>query len=287
MNAKIKFASILALFTILLGLTAAAPAPAFAAVDGCTLTHTVKSGEYLSKIAAQYDTTWLALANLNKLEDANLIYPGQVLCIKTSGTTTTPPPVTGSAQVYAASVVEDKAVTLKGKSLAVNASYSIYLSNYKLTTYVDTLVGTVKTDSAGGFTTSVNIPSSLVDVALIRVTIVNASGQKMANWFINTTGSAVGGIGTPSISIAIDQVVEGKSVKITASNLPANVTFKVYIARGDSGGAVFVGQIKSTNGGKVTATFDLPSDHANRTKLEIQLVNDAVQMEAIKDFDND
>ena len=288
MNAKVKLVSILALFTILFGLTAATPGPALAAVEGCKQTHTVVAGEYLSKIAAQYKVTWLYLAELNDLEDANLIYPGQVLCISTGGTTTTPPPASGTVRVYAASVVEDKAVTLKGKSLDVNSSYSIYLSNYKHTTVVETFVGTAKTDASGSFTLTVTIPKNLVDVALLRVSVVNSRGDKSTNWFINTTGSVnIGGIGSAAISVTIDDVKEGDWVKITASNLPSNVTFKVYIARGDSSGSILVGQIVSTNGGKVTATFDLPTEYLDRTKLEIQLDNEAVNMEAVKDFDND
>jgi LysM repeat protein len=275
------------LFTVLLGLTAASPASALAAVDGCVQTHTVVSGEYLTKIATQYNTSWLTLATLNKLEDANLIYPGQVLCISTGGTTTTPPPVTGSVRVYAASAVEDKAVTLKGKTLDINSSYTVYLSNYKLTTYIDTLVGTAKTDASGNFTQSFTIPKNLFDVALIRVTLVNSRGDKAAHWFTNTTGSVVGGIGSAAITVTLDEVKEGDWVKITASNLPANVTFQVFVAKGDSTGSILVGQVSSSSGGKVTATFDLPSEYEGRTKLEVQLKNDSVNMSVIKDFDND
>ncbi len=286
MNAKVRLVSIFALLSILLGLTAAAPAPALAAVEGCTKTHTVVGGEYLSKIAAMYDVNWLDLAELNDLEDFNLIYPGQVLCI-TTGPTTTPPPVTGPVRVYAASVVEDKSVTLKGKTLDPNSTYTIYLSNYKLTAYVDTLVGFVTTDGSGAFTHSVNIPGNVVDVALVRVTVINARGDKSVNWFINTTGSSIGGIGSPEITITIDDVEEGDWVKISVSNLPSNVTFQVYIAKGDSSGAVLVGQIKSgDNGGKVTATFDIPSDYLTREHLELQFENEAVNMEAAKKFDN-
>lgn len=45
--------------------------------------HTVKSGEVLWKIASKYDTTWQELAKINKLENPNLIFPGQK--IKISG----------------------------------------------------------------------------------------------------------------------------------------------------------------------------------------------------------
>jgi hypothetical protein len=189
--------------------------------------------------------------------------------------------------VYAASAVEDKAVTLKGKTLDINSSYTVYLSNYKLTTYIDTLVGTAKTDASGNFTQSFTIPKNLVDVALIRVTLVNSRGDKAANWFINTTGSVVGGIGSAAITVTIDEVKEGDWVKITASNLPANVTFQVFVAKGDSTGSILVGQVSSSSGGKVTATFDLPSEYEGRTKLEVQLKNDSVNMSVIKDFDND
>lgn len=44
-------------------------------------THTVKSGENLSSIAAQYGTSWQHLQQINNLPNANLIYPGQVLKI--------------------------------------------------------------------------------------------------------------------------------------------------------------------------------------------------------------
>jgi LysM repeat protein len=43
--------------------------------------HVVKSGEYLSAIAAKYKTTVEAIVELNKLSNANVIYPGQKLLI--------------------------------------------------------------------------------------------------------------------------------------------------------------------------------------------------------------
>lgn len=43
--------------------------------------YTVKSGDTLSSIAAKYNTTWQKLASDNKIQNANLIYPGMVLRI--------------------------------------------------------------------------------------------------------------------------------------------------------------------------------------------------------------
>lgn len=50
-------------------------------------TYTVKSGDTLSGIAAKYGTTYTALASLNGISSPYVIYPGQVL--KVNGTTST------------------------------------------------------------------------------------------------------------------------------------------------------------------------------------------------------
>ena len=44
-------------------------------------TYTVRSGDTLSGIAAKYGTSWQALAQKNGIQNANLIFPGQVLRI--------------------------------------------------------------------------------------------------------------------------------------------------------------------------------------------------------------
>lgn len=44
--------------------------------------YTVKAGDNLSSIAAKYGTTWQAIAKLNNLANANLIYVGQKLRVK-------------------------------------------------------------------------------------------------------------------------------------------------------------------------------------------------------------
>ena len=47
----------------------------------CVKVHVVKRGEYLKSIAAKYGTTWQAIANLNNIQNPNLIYVGQRLKI--------------------------------------------------------------------------------------------------------------------------------------------------------------------------------------------------------------
>ena len=52
------------------------------------VTYTVKSGDTLSEIATKYGTTYQEIAGLNGIANPNKIYVGQVLKIKTNGTTT-------------------------------------------------------------------------------------------------------------------------------------------------------------------------------------------------------
>lgn len=54
--------------------------------DGdCETQHTVSSGETLHMIAERYDTSVLAVAEFNGLENARVIFPGDVLCIPNVG----------------------------------------------------------------------------------------------------------------------------------------------------------------------------------------------------------
>ena len=45
------------------------------------VTYTVMANDVLWKIAKKYDVTYQELAEYNKLKNANMIYPGQVLMI--------------------------------------------------------------------------------------------------------------------------------------------------------------------------------------------------------------
>jgi LysM repeat protein len=60
--------------------------------SGCSQFYTVRSGDTLARIAARYGTTVWKLANLNGIANPNVIYAGQVLCVKPSGYHPPPPP---------------------------------------------------------------------------------------------------------------------------------------------------------------------------------------------------
>ncbi len=282
---------------LVLGLLGASSARAFAApseaVSGCLQTHVVQSGEYLTKIGSIYGVTWRTIADINQLEDYNRIFPGQTLCISTTSPINVPTTnVSGNAatvRVYASTVVEDKTVTLEGKSLEANTTYTVYMSNFKLLKGMTYAVGSVTTGTNGTFSKTINIPKRLYDVSMVKVLLVSRQGDTATNWFINSnvTGNT-GGIGAPAISMSLVEVKSDGTVRITASNLPANVTFSVYIGKADTEGigGVWVGRMIASNTGKVTATFTIPEKYQDNKALDIRLESEAIQMSAFLKFNN-
>lgn len=282
--------------TISIGLVITTSQPVSAAVEEpqkCTRWHTVNKGEYLSMIAEQYETNWYSLVEINQLTNPSLIYVGNRLCIFHSDFSTMPlvnnTISSNSARVFATSVKEDQTVTLQGKYLVANSRYDIYLGKYKTDPAIRIPVGSISTDKNGAFQTTVTIPKKLYDVLKIRVSLTNQRGDTKSNWFINTTSSGnVGGIGSPELSIAVKSVKKGQWVKIETNNLPAKVSFKVYMKRSGANDRkwVFVGTLRNSKGGKVVESFEIPESIKDRSKLEIMAVNDALDMDAGARFDN-
>jgi hypothetical protein len=191
--------------------------------------------------------------------------------------------------VKANSVVEDKTVTLHGSNLDAKSTYTVYLSNYKVATAAVYMAGTAITDANGTFTKTFNIPKQLHDVAMVRVRLVNARGDIAINWFINTNATVnTGGLGAPAISLSLVEAKTNGTVQITATNVPENVTFSVYIGKADSKGVggVLVGKFVATKSGKVTATFTIPDKYKDNKYLDIRVEGNAIQMAAYLKFQN-
>jgi LysM repeat protein len=91
---------------------ASAPAPA------STSLYVVKSGDYLGKIAKQFNTTVSALKSLNGLT-SDLIFVGQTLKVSgTAATTPTPPPVVTPVTPPADSTATSVYIVVRGDSLS-------------------------------------------------------------------------------------------------------------------------------------------------------------------------
>lgn len=64
--------------------------PSAFAASNCFF-YTVKSGDTLSTIGESHNTTYQAIAQVNHIQNVNLIFPGQRFCLPTSGTYTSQP----------------------------------------------------------------------------------------------------------------------------------------------------------------------------------------------------
>jgi hypothetical protein len=291
-----KLSLLLMSIFIFIGLAATSFQPVSAAVvdpKTCTKWHTVQKGEYLSMIAEIYDTNWYSIVDINDIKNPSLIYTGNRLCIFQSGYSSNPPasPFTysSSANVSALSSKEDQSVTLQGKNLNASSPYNVYLGKYKADSSQRLLVGSIYTDKNGYFKETFTIPKKLYDVLKIGISVTNQRGVSTSNWFINTTSKVnTGGVGSQELSIDVQSVKKGQWVKIETENLPANVSFNVYMIKPGASlrKAILVGKLRDPKGGDVAATFEIPGALKDRSMLEIMVVNNALEMNAEAVFDN-
>lgn len=302
MSALKKFSLLLIAMSLMIGALGATTRSAVASSTGevtvnCRLWHSVKVGETLTTIAGRYETNWRRIAELNGVQSSKDLYPGQKLCIFTTGSvgtiTDTITPVvisdsTLSQKVYASNVEEDKFVTLVGKNLIGNTRYNVYLSwmGSRITQAIP--VGNVLTDKAGTFTATYKIPKTLVDRMKLYIYLTNGRGDSASNWFINATAKgSTGGVGMATPTLNVAEAKKGQ-VQIKVSNLPAQVPFEVYIGKAGSKGigGVKVGTVKNNDGGGLKATFEIPSSLDDRSKLDIRLENKPLGIAAYMTFDN-
>jgi LysM repeat protein len=271
-----KFTKIFTLVTMFIILVAAVSTSTASAetIKDCKQWHTVKSGEYLTLIAKPYGVNWRTIAEINNIQSPYTIYPGQKLCLSTSSSVPYTPPVSSSGvKVYATSVREDKTVTLQGKDLTPLTRYEIYLSNEKVANATRLYIGTVLANKDGDFKATFNIPKKLYDVSKIKVMIINSKGNTAMNWFFNATlDGNTGGIDMPELSATVESVKADKWVKIKVNNLPANITFSVYIGKaGSTSKGILVGSLVTKKGGSASATFDIPSELKGRSNLDLRV----------------
>ncbi len=262
-------------------------------VENCKKWHTVQRGEYLVAIARIYNTNWRTLSEINGLKDPSRIYPGQNLCVLQTGSSNTVPvvvPTTGSGiRVYVLSVKEDQYVVLQGVNLAANSRYTVYFSKYGALSTSAILSGSAYTDKDGSFKATYTLPKKLVDIMKIGVNLYNAIGDSASNWFINAnvTGNT-GGIQAPEFGFTIQGVDENNWVKIKTTNLPANVTFDVFMGKAGTKGVkgIHVGTLRDEDGGSVKYTFDIPSELQDRSKIDLRIENEKLGWFAFVTFEN-
>jgi len=241
-----------------------------------------------------YDVNWRSIAEINGIKSPYVIYPGQKICISTTGSVTPPTPTPTpmpkcTAKVYASSVKEDQNVTIQGVNLVPNTRYSMYFSKYGNYPNKTVTMSPVRTDGSGKFSVFYNIPRSLVDVAKIGINIKSDLNDTATNWFYNATadGANTGGVCTAPFSFSIVSVNNGISVTIKTTNLPANIKFDVLM--GKAGTQAVNGTLVGTlidGDGVIKATYNIPASLAAEKKLDIRVASAAANVSYYLTFDN-
>jgi len=160
--------------------------PALAAT--CTQYHTVKRGENLYRIGLQYGVSWKVLAEINDLDNPRIIYPGQKLCISTSGSPTNPPVKDKIPTFVILSVVRDQSVTIKTNNFPANETFDVRMGAMGTRGVNGIKVDQISSGSGDELTLTFNIPASLQGSQQIAIRLESpGSGYYSFNWFHNRT----------------------------------------------------------------------------------------------------
>lgn len=205
-------ASVLAL---LLGVSvpARAAAPAQATPARCATEYVVKAGDWVRKIARQFNVDWRAIVTANALTTPDLIYPGQKLCIPgtpsptptrtaagptatptrtaTSGPSATPARTATPRPALAPTfrivkVVRDQSVTIETANFPAGVKFDVRFGAMGTRAEGAAIVATQDSGQGGAFQATYTIPAAFKGATQIAIRLDNLStGYYAFNWFYN------------------------------------------------------------------------------------------------------
>lgn len=261
---------------MLLSMFAPASQPALAAT--CTQYHRVRAGQTLYGIGLIYGVSWTDLSKINNLPNPRLIFTGQLLCVSTSGSVSTPLPPSGYVPTFSiVSVVGNSTVTIQTANFPPNDTFNVLMGKFGTQAINGTKVGTLNSGSGGSLSATFNIPAGLQGRNKIAIRLQSpTSGYFSYNWFYNynssgTSSGSSGYTGIPTFSIS--SVSPDKTVTIQTNNFPKNMKFDVLMgAYGTQGiNGIKVATLDSGNGGSFSATYNIPAGLAGSYRIAIRL----------------
>jgi LysM repeat protein len=209
-----------AVLALLLGVSipARAAVPAQATPAKCATEYVVKAGDWVRKIARQFNVDWQAIVTANALTTPDLIYPGQKLCIPgtpsptptrtTTGptatrTATAGPSATPSRTATAAptatprpalvptfriiKVVRDQSVTIETANFPAGVKFDVRFGAMGTRAAGAASVATQDSGQGGAFQATYTIPAAFKGATQIAIRLDNAvTGYYAFNWFYNS-----------------------------------------------------------------------------------------------------
>jgi murein DD-endopeptidase MepM/ murein hydrolase activator NlpD len=161
----------ISIFIVLALLLASLPQPTRAAA--CSRSYTVKSGDTLTKIAADYNVDWLTLASENSLKDPYTLYIGQVLCIpastsSSSSSSTTSTSSSSSSDKFSISFVLNR-VMITASGLPSKSAYYVKMNDGSRGNYQWERVGLLRVNKSGTATGYYRMPDSLKESDVLAI----------------------------------------------------------------------------------------------------------------------
>jgi len=159
--------------------------PAYAAT--CTQWYTVRPGNTLSSIGRAFGVSWTYLAKINHIPNPSKIYTGQVLCVSTTGSGTTPV-VTSFPYFFIQSVSRNNTVTIKAHNYPLNTKFNVLMAPRGNQAIGGIFVTSFNTGNSHSFVKTFTIPAQLHGVGQIAIR-TQGSVFFAYNWFWNNTAT--------------------------------------------------------------------------------------------------
>ncbi|MEJ2304854.1 MAG: LysM peptidoglycan-binding domain-containing protein [Anaerolineales bacterium] len=275
---------------VLAVLVTALPQPSLAATDeSCRSTYTVKSGDYLSRIADDFDVSLSDLANANDLKSPYMIYIGQQLCIpgKSSSGSSGSTGSTGAGSKASISVSKSKdTITITTSNFPTKNSYYVKVDNARDNKLEWSKVGVLNTGKESSVKASFKLPDALKNASSLNVCLKNIYTDVMVcnNPDLNrgsTKSDSSSSSTTASWKGTFSVKIVGRTVEITTSKLPTNSFFNVKADNASNRAAQWyrIGMLRIGKNGTTSASYKLPEALEKATKVNVCLknaVNDTV-----------
>lgn len=290
-------AKVLGLVLAMALILASAPQPALAAsiteaADAdCKETYTVKSGDYLIKIADDYDVDWRDLAEANDLEAPYIVFLGMKLCIPAksgsgSGSGSSGGSTSGSSgKASFTAVKNDNSLVISTSSFPTKSYYFVKVDDARNQRLEWHKIGTLRTGNETAVKESFRLPEELRNSNSFLVCLKNIYSDAQIcnnpnyNRAADSDSSDSDTKATWKGTFTVDIV--GKSIEIETSKFPTSSFFFVRADNASGKGLEWhrLGTLRIRKNADVSQTFSLPEALENASRITVclkNMVNDTV-----------
>jgi LysM repeat protein len=294
---------ILAIILVLGFLGAALPAgSALAQGSNCQETYTVKSGDWLVKIAANYDgIIWSDIATANNIKAPSyVIFVGQKLCIPKPGTVGTGGTggtggitgSTGTGATISFDVLSGARLEVTVENAQSKSFYFVKVDDTKQASLTWFKIGTLSTGSDRDAEKTFNLPDDLEKATNFNICLKNtATDDLLCN---NPSMTKLADKSDDDDDDDDDEFTgtftvdwEGDDITIETDDFPEDEVFNVRVSELGSGALDFtiVGKLEVDDDPSDTYTYDLDGDLEDADEIRVCLKNTDTDAQKCVDLD--